>query len=126
MVITAVLVAVFAASFVLPHVGGTRVRICPFYLLTHTPCPGCGMGRSFVATSAANLPGAFRAHLLGPFFYLFLLGLLVVQVVELSRRRPWRPPPWARTVGNVAAGVALAATLVAWVLRLTGVWPLPS
>jgi len=116
----------FVASFVLPHVGGTDLRICPFYLLTHTPCPGCGMGRSFVSLSAGDLHGALRAHLLGPALYVFLLGLFVLQVAELIRRRPWTPSGWLKRVGSGLAVLALVATLVAWVIRLVGVWPLPA
>jgi hypothetical protein len=34
---------------------------CPWRMLTHLPCPGCGGTRAFLRLGALDLPGAFAA-----------------------------------------------------------------
>lgn len=116
---------VFLASFLLPLLGGTDLRICPFYLITGYPCPGCGMGRSFCALSRGDLVQAFRAHMLGPLFYLFLLGVLFQHIVEYLRARRCRWPASLRRWSRPLSVFAMVATLLAWLVRLAGFWPLP-
>jgi hypothetical protein len=118
------LLAVFAASFLLPLLGGTGLRICPFYLVTDLPCPGCGMGRSFCALSWGHVELAFRHHLMGPVLYFGLLVLLALQVGELilGRRLEW--PAGIKRLATPLYLLLLVVTMAAWVARLAGVWPL--
>jgi hypothetical protein len=48
---------------------------CAFYDWTGLSCPGCGLTRSFHATSILNFEKAFGFHLLGP---VFMLGLILI------------------------------------------------
>jgi hypothetical protein len=51
---------------------------CPSVLLFDRPCPGCGLTTSWTAFIHGNWPLAFRAHPLGPLFYLlFSAGALL-------------------------------------------------
>ncbi len=124
-IVVVMLAGVFLASYLLPLVGGTGVRICPFYLLTGHPCPGCGMGRSFCAVTQGDLWEALRYHLLGPFVYLMFLVILIRYSVELYLGRRLVPPPWLRRLTNGVLWIAVVATMVAWFVRLWGWWPLP-
>lgn len=60
--------AVLVASFALPA-GGFGFDLCWFKNLFHLPCPGCGLTRSLIALSHAELGAALRYHPFGPVFY---------------------------------------------------------
>jgi hypothetical protein len=56
---------------------------CPFFHLTHLPCPLCGMTRSLVCTAHGDWSSAFWWHPLGPILLLcgaiwWLLTLFLV------------------------------------------------
>src|SRR5437868_6835162 len=44
--------------------------LCPSVLLFDRPCPGCGLTTSWTALVHGDIALAFRAHALGPIFYL--------------------------------------------------------
>lgn len=46
-----------------------RTSLCAFYNLTHLPCPGCGLTRSFCAMAKGEFIDAFSFHLLGPLMF---------------------------------------------------------
>lgn len=120
----ALICSAYLISFVLPWIGGTAVRLCPFNLVTGIPCAGCGMGRSFCALSSGELVLAFRWHLLGPFLYLALLLVLGGLLLEVLLGRPLDWPlhrRWPRS-GSI---LALLCLLGAWAVRLAGWWPMP-
>ena len=50
-------------GFVLP--GGKPLEMCQFKMLTHLPCPGCGLTRSFIGMAHLDLARAARFHPLG-------------------------------------------------------------
>ncbi len=118
------LAAVFAASALLPLTPLAGRTVCLFRHLSGLPCPGCGLGRSFVALTHGRAAEAFSHHALGPLVYGVMALLLVRLLAEalLRRRlRPWLPP---RLAGPLLwAGVGLL--LVAWGARLAGVLPSP-
>ena len=89
--------------------------VCPFFNLTGLPCPGCGLTRSFVSVGHGHVREAFAWHPLGP---LLFAGALVYLV---GTARSWKWP--SEKIIIPVFGIALLAF---WVLRLTGVFPMPS
>lgn len=67
---------------------------CLFRMLTHIPCPGCGMTRSIAALVRGDVALSFRYHPLGPPLLLAALACLAMpflpadRVRELSSRAP--------------------------------------
>jgi len=47
-----------------------KTSLCAFYNLTHLPCPGCGLTRSFCAIAKGQFIAAFNFHLLGPALFI--------------------------------------------------------
>jgi len=43
---------------------GHHLNLCLFNLLTHLPCPGCGMGRATLALFHGNIPLSFSYNIL--------------------------------------------------------------
>ncbi len=82
------LVAVFAASLVLPHTPLMETSVCVIKLATGYSCPGCGLGRSFVAMSAGDPAAAWHAHALGPAIYVLALIWLLRTAWMLRSPRP--------------------------------------
>jgi hypothetical protein len=73
----------------IPYSQGYRLPFlgCPLFHLTGIPCPTCGMTRSFTAVVQGQWEQAVQFHLFGPFFFLFLIGIVVHLAVELKLRR---------------------------------------
>lgn len=59
-----------------------KITDCSFKHLTGVSCPGCGLTRSFHAGANLNIAQAFAFHLLGPFFLLGFIFLLLKYLVE--------------------------------------------
>jgi hypothetical protein len=51
--------------------------VCIIKLTTGHDCPGCGLGRSFIAMSAGEPRAAWQAHALGPPLYVLALFWLL-------------------------------------------------
>ena len=91
--------------------------VCVFFNLTGTPCPGCGLTRSFVSLAHGHVREAFVWHPLGP---LLFAGALLY-LVGTARHWTWK---WASEKRLLfALGISL---LACWALRLGGVFPMPS
>lgn len=85
------LVAVWIMSFVYTATPLSGHVLCLFKRITTWPCPGCGLTRSFVAMSSADIPGAFAFHLAGPFLYVAMLlaiGLPLLRRALGTRQLP--------------------------------------
>ena len=81
-------------------------ELCLFYRWSGRPCPTCGLTRSWAALLHADAAAAFRFHLLGPWLFLGLAGLLAWQ---LRRPRPALPGRgWGVALGLIWSGYALA------------------
>ena len=82
------LIGVFAASVALPYTPLMGTTVCLIKWTTGWSCPGCGLGRSFVAMSAGDLEGAWQAHALGPPLYVAAAIWLVRTALNLRASRP--------------------------------------
>ena len=67
-----------ATSFVLPHGGVDELKLCPFFHLTGTECPFCGMTRGFVAISHLDLVSAVEFNPGTPLIY----GAFVISLIR--------------------------------------------
>jgi hypothetical protein len=93
---------------------------CGLMVLTHVPCPSCGMTTSFAHSARLEVRSAFRAHPMGPILFgalvlgggLALAGLLgAISPERLDRwvtRLPW---------GRVAV-VFMGIFILTWSLRV--------
>ncbi len=88
LLLLAALIGVFAASVALPYTPLMGTTVCVIKWTTGWSCPGCGLGRSFVAMSAGDLEGAWRAHALGPPLYVAAAFWLVRTCLNLRASRP--------------------------------------
>ncbi len=97
--------------------------LCPFRLLTHLPCPGCGMTRAMLALGHGDLRAALIAHPLSPFLAIALVAWWANNVLVASGR------PRLVTLPASAARLwwlALIAALALWAARLAGWLPAPT
>jgi hypothetical protein len=89
---------------------------CPSAVLFDVSCPGCGMTRSFIATSRLELDRAFRFNAMGPL--LFLLALLQVPY-RLYRLRARRVAAWAVSERlRVVSHVTTVLLILGWLFRV--------
>jgi len=59
-----------------------KITDCSFKHITSVSCPGCGLTRSFHAGANFHISEAFAFHLLGPFFLLGFIFLLLKYLAE--------------------------------------------
>ena len=110
-----------AAWLAAPALAAAAARLglvlCPFRLVTHLPCPGCGMTRALLALCHGDLRTALAAHPLSPFLAI-ALGLWWVNNLLLSSGRP----PLITLPDSLGRlwWLALAVTLALWLARLAG------
>jgi hypothetical protein len=97
--------------------------LCPFRLLTHLPCPGCGMTRAMLALCHGDLRAALIAHPLSPFLAV-ALGVWWVNNLLAASGRP-RLVTLPASAGRLW-WLALAAALALWIARLAGWLPAPT
>jgi hypothetical protein len=94
--------------------------LCPFRLLTHVPCPGCGMTHAMLALCRGDLRAALIAHPLSPFLAAALGVWWVNGVLDaLGRPRLVKLPAAAARLWWLALAVALAL----WIARVAGCLP---
>jgi hypothetical protein len=79
---------------------------CPFRGATGIPCPGCGMTRALLLLGQLRVGEAWLAQPLAP-------GLLLAMLWALLGA-----PGRGRIPREAAAGLALAAVLGVWLMRL--------
>jgi hypothetical protein len=94
---------------------------CPFRVMTHLPCPGCGMTRSVAALLHGNLALSFRYHPLGAPLVLGALGCLALPLVPVdTARKLARRAPRQQTIALIAFVLLIAVWLVRVVLYFCG------
>lgn len=83
---------------------------CPFYRLSGTPCPGCGMTRAFLFALQLDFKSAFRMH---PLFWVFMIetGYVLFRGNVLSRFR------LAKKVELHIGCISLVLLLIVWIYR---------
>ena len=91
--------------------------LCPFRLITHLPCPGCGMTRALLALFHGDLHSALTIHPLSPFAAALLSGWWVNNLLlALGRPKAVNVPDAVTRLWWVALMIAL----VLWIARLAG------
>lgn len=84
--------AVVALSLALPP-SGFGISACQFKMMTHLPCFGCGLTRSFIGMAHLRPDRAVFYHPGG--VPLFLLTVFLAGLLPLSRERRARLGRWA-------------------------------
>jgi hypothetical protein len=109
--------AALGASFVLdPGAPLADAVVCPFRLVTGLPCPGCGLGHSFVAVAHGDLGAAFAFHPFGPLAFVACAGIVAIATFERFAGRPAVPNATATRFRSPA--IAIVAAWLLWaVLR---------
>ncbi len=82
-----VLPTLFGLSFFLQVKQVTPFPLCLFYEISHLPCPGCGLVRSFISISHGHFLEAIRFHALGPLVYLFFIFYFVRELLGLCGQK---------------------------------------
>jgi hypothetical protein len=120
---SAVCLAVALAALLLPA-DGLGIPLCQFRAMTHLPCFGCGLTRSFIAMAHLDPGRAAFLHPVGLLLFPLVLGLGALLPARDTLRE--RLASWAEKrplVWNLYAGVVLAVfTLygfgrIVWLLR---------
>jgi len=118
-----VCLAVAVAAFLLPP-DAFNLPVCQFKAMTHLPCLGCGLTRSFIAMAHLRLERAAFMHPAG--ILLFPLFLAVAGLLPLREEARERLARWAENrplVWNVYAGLIVGVFViygigrVVWLLR---------
>ena len=80
--------------------------LCPFFLITGVPCPGCGMTRAFLKLGQLNILGAIQTN---P--YSFPLLLIMVLYLWLGYI-----PSWIQQKTVIRISLSLVVTI--WIVDL--------
>ena len=114
--------ALLAASAFFVLLRGSAVekipRICPWYNLTGTDCPFCGLIRSLAALGDGNLSLSIKFHPFGP---LAAAAGLVLLAGELYRWSTGREPAALTTLDKYSGKIALlvgTSWLLWWLLGI--------
>ncbi len=98
--------------------------ICPFAVLTHHPCPGCGMTRATLALMQGHFSHAIRVHPLSP-VVAPLVGFIGAEAsirYVIGRVPKWmqRLKQFIRLDATWPWAVLLAAVVGIWLARFAG------
>ena len=106
--------AIFLHSSAMPaqKAASALPLFCPFELITHIPCPGCGMTHALFSIAEGNIRDAW---LFNPFSFFFLL-LLAMSC--LPRGYIKRQPHRAGLLMKALFLVALTSLLFHWIVRI--------
>jgi hypothetical protein len=98
-----------------------EVPLCPFALLTHHPCPGCGLTRATLALVRGDLGGALRLHPLSPLVSPLVVVIFAYNAVVYVREGRWAAAEGLH--GRAVTSLALllfVALLAVWIARYLG------
>jgi hypothetical protein len=98
------------------------VRFCPFALVLHVPCPGCGMGRAALALMHGDVLGALRMHPLSIPVFAWLGWFAGVPLVRyVVHGDAWDPATASSSKWFEIGAVALLMLLIGvWIARFLG------
>jgi len=110
---------VLAISYLYQAPPNPKTSLCAFYNLTHLPCPGCGLTRSFCAIAKGQFIAAFNFHLLGP--TLFIATTLTWLASLLALFGTDKPIKFFYRLFTKDLSIKLFAVILAtyWILRLS-------
>jgi hypothetical protein len=95
--------------------------LCPFAILTHHPCPGCGLTRATLSLARGHLGEALRFHPLSPVLAPLVLGALGFNAVIYVRQGRWSAAEGIQNRWLTRLGLALFAVMIAvWIARFFG------
>lgn len=80
---------------------------CPFWMLTGSYCPGCGVSRMCLRLLRLDFAGAFRANRLLFICLPLILGLLAARALRYIRTGERETPRWEEGIWLALAGLFL-------------------
>jgi hypothetical protein len=97
------------------------VPLCPFAILTHHPCPGCGLTRGSLALLHGHLGDALRFHPLVPVVAPLVALVFAWNALSYVRDGRWSAAEGAQGRWITRAAATLGALMLAvWVARFLG------
>jgi hypothetical protein len=87
---------------------------CPFYMLTHVQCPGCGMTRACIAITRGDIRPAWNYH---PFAFGLMFLAIGFALAPNHMRRGWQRIPCSAR--NSLIWGLLVLVIGFWAYRLT-------
>ena len=109
-------------AFLAPGDGLGTPRLCPFWLLTGIPCPGCGLTRSWILATHGDWGAAFAMHAIGPIsFVAAVLALVALVVALVLRRAAWLRRPLLGLFVTLCLATGVFGVW-RWALMLSGDW----
>src|SRR5512132_874013 len=97
------------------------VPLCPFAILTHHPCPGCGLTRGTLALAHGHLGDALRFHPLVPVVTPLVALALGWNALSYVRHGRWMAVEGLQGLWLTRATAILGAVMLAvWVARFLG------
>jgi hypothetical protein len=113
---------IVALSFVLhpdAHGYGTHRQLllppCFFRVLTHLPCPFCGMTTGFTLMARGHVAAAAQCNFMAPLAFVATAAIALLGIWGLITGRRWIPP-FVRT--KVFAKLLLAVVLIFWIANI--------
>jgi hypothetical protein len=98
-----------------------NVPLCPFAILTHHPCPGCGLTRGTLALLRGHLGEALRFHPLVPVVAPLFAVLFAWNAASYVRHGRWSAAEGLQGRWITRGAATLGALMVAvWVARFLG------
>ncbi|MFQ6088260.1 MAG: DUF2752 domain-containing protein [Candidatus Methanofastidiosia archaeon] len=98
-----------------PSMIGTFPIPCLFNYLTGIPGPLCGLTTSFAYMARLDLSNAFKAHLLGPILFTFMVGYALSKAYSL---KTGESVEFKFTKSNLFLLLVVLSFLIAWILKL--------
>ena len=80
------LIIIIPPLILLAHMFDIYSHICLFYSVTKTPCPACGLTRSFNHAITGNWYTAIKLHLLIPILLIFWITILLITILPQKTR----------------------------------------
>lgn len=101
----------------LPGTNVSLPELCYWHRMTGYDCPGCGLTRSFIATTQGRIARAWRYHPMGTLLFGVVVAQIPFRILQVLRLRRGKPAVRIGGVSYLAMVVALLM-LVQWIVRL--------
>ncbi|WP_437803869.1 DUF2752 domain-containing protein [Sorangium sp. So ce693] len=102
--------------------------LCPFAIVTHHPCPGCGLTRATLALAQGHLADALRLHPLSPVMAPLVIAALAYNAAIYVKDGRIAAAEGMQGAWVTRLGIALAILmLTVWIARFFGAFggPVP-